>query len=236
MESWRERYSRFLCGARRIFAPSCDAAHRITTFFPQCSEKIEVRAHPEACLDPTDILPSPKIREGNLAIAVVGAIGPHKGSGLLLECAKDAQRRGLPISFKVIGYTSLDKELQKAGVSITGAYQDSDLMRLLQDAHCSMAFFPAIWPETYSYTLSEVVRAGLFPVAFDLGAPAERIREWGWGQLLPEALKRDAVAVNDALLSCEPIPFPDGFLEQLFCSGYHDSHFMESYYNFGEDH
>ncbi len=236
MERWRERYGRFLCGARRIFAPSSDSAHRISAFFPQCSEKIQVRPHPEACLHPTDILIGSKDREENLAVAVVGAIGPHKGSRLLLECAKDAHQRDLPIFFKVIGYTSMDKELQRWGVSITGAYRESELIRFLHEAHCPIAFFPAIWPETYSYTLSEVVRAGLFPVAFDLGAPAERIREWGWGQLLPEALKWDAVAVNDALLSCEPIPLPDGFSEQLFRPNHYGSNLIERYYNFGEGH
>ncbi|MBW1780213.1 MAG: FkbM family methyltransferase [Deltaproteobacteria bacterium] len=236
IEHWRERYRRFLCGARRIFAPSSDTAHRISAIFPQCSENIEVRPHPEACLDPSDILVSSESREENLAVAVVGAIGPHKGSRLLLECARDAKRRDLPISFKVIGYTSEDEELERVGVSITGAYQDSELVRLLNEARCSLAFFPAIWPETYSYTLSEAARAGLFPVAFDLGAPAERIREWGWGQLLPEALKWDAIAVNDALLSCEPVPLPDGLLEQLFRPNHYDSNFMEKYYNFGEGH
>jgi len=236
IEHWRERYRRFLCGARRIFAPSSDAAHRISAFFPKCSEKIEIRPHPEACLNPTDILIGPKTREEILAVAVVGAIGPHKGSQLLLECAKDARQRDLPISFKVIGYTSVDEELQRWGVSITGTYQNGELVRLLHEAHCPIAFFPAIWPETYSYTLSEAVRAGLFPVAFDLGAPAERIKEWGWGQLLPEALKWDAAAVNDALLSCEPIPLPDGLTGQLFCPNHHDSNLIEKYYNFGEGH
>ncbi|MGD8530314.1 MAG: FkbM family methyltransferase [Syntrophobacterales bacterium] len=236
IERWRERYTRFLCGARRIFAPSNDTAHRISTLFPQCSKKIEVRPHPEACLDRADILIDPKTREENLAVAVVGAIGPHKGSQLLLECAKDAYQRDLPISFKVIGYTSADEELQRWGVSITGPYQDGELVELLHEAHCPIAFFPAIWPETYSYTLSEVVRAGLFPVVFNFGAPAERIREWKWGKLLPEALKWDAVAVNDALLSCEPVPLPDGLAGQLFRPNHYDSNIMEKYYNFGEGH
>ena len=42
-------------------------------------------------------------------------------------------------------------------------------------------FFPAIWPETYSFVLSEIWAAGYPAVAFDIGAIAERIRATGAG-------------------------------------------------------
>ena len=34
------------------------------------------------------------------------------------------------------------------------------------------------------YTLSSAMAARLFVVCFDLGAQAERVRAWGWGQVL----------------------------------------------------
>jgi glycosyltransferase involved in cell wall biosynthesis len=42
-----------------------------------------------------------------------------------------------------------------------------------------------VWPETFSYTLSEAWRLGLYPVALDIGAPAERIREIRAGTIVP---------------------------------------------------
>ncbi len=45
-----------------------------------------------------------------------------------------------------------------------------------------LAWFPAQWPETYSYTLSACLRARLPVVAPDIGAFGERMRgrEWTW--------------------------------------------------------
>ena len=45
-----------------------------------------------------------------------------------------------------------------------------------------LVWFPAQWPETYSYTLSASLQAGLPVVAPDLGAFPERLdgRPWSW--------------------------------------------------------
>ena len=45
-------------------------------------------------------------------------------------------------------------------------------------------FLPA-WPETYSYTLSELVKHGFIPLAPDIGAPADRIRSVKFGVVFP---------------------------------------------------
>jgi hypothetical protein len=42
-----------------------------------------------------------------------------------------------------------------------------------------------VWPETYSYTLSAALAAGILPAAFDFGAIASRLRSIGWGELMP---------------------------------------------------
>jgi len=57
---------------------------------------------------------------------------------------------------------------------------------------------PSIWPETYSYVLSEYYRHGLHPVVFDIGAQSERVKASGYGTVLPMHI--DAPAINDALL------------------------------------
>ena len=47
-----------------------------------------------------------------------------------------------------------------------------------------MVWFPALWPETYSYTLSACLLGGWPVVAPDIGAFAERLqgRRWTWVQ------------------------------------------------------
>jgi hypothetical protein len=48
-----------------------------------------------------------------------------------------------------------------------------------------LVWFPAQWPETYSYTLSACLQAGKAIVAPNLGAFAERLSERAWTWLLP---------------------------------------------------
>ncbi|HYT89140.1 MAG TPA: hypothetical protein VEL76_10565, partial [Gemmataceae bacterium] len=121
-----------------------------------------------------------------------------------------AAARNLPIHFHVAGFTDRDDVLrQLPNVSITGPYREEEAFNLLAGLNCHCAFFPSVWPETYCYTLSIALLGRLFPVAFDLGAPAERIRAAGVGHVFP--LTTDAAVVNGELLSLtdrltEPLP------------------------------
>ena len=53
--------------------------------------------------------------------------------------------------------------------------------------------FLPLWPETYSYTLSEAVASGFVPLVPDLGAPAERVRETGFGVVFPFPIEAEEV-------------------------------------------
>ena len=63
-----------------------------------------------------------------------------------------------------------------------GPYLDSDLPGLLAWIKPDLIWFPALWPETYSYTLSAALLAGLPVVAPDIGSFPERLsgRRWSW--------------------------------------------------------
>ena len=196
---WRQRFACLLTRARRVYVPSSDVATRLQKYFPTAN--LLVRPHPES-------IPSAAAREYRRThrterrVALLGAIGRHKGYGLLRECADDANRRRLPLRFVVIGYTENDRELAAfPNISVVGRYSEDLIQEILAEQQCDLAWFPSIWPETYSYTLSHAFRAGLYPVAFDLGAPAERIRAAGWGKVLPTEMIRHPRKVNDELLS-----------------------------------
>jgi glycosyltransferase involved in cell wall biosynthesis len=119
-------------------------------------------------------------------IVLLGAIGPHKGSGRLLELAKLARLAHPQLHFHVVGYTDVDEQLARlANVTVTGRYTAAELPEMLAETRGSIALFLHEWPETFSYTLTEAVAAGLVPVVPDIGAPAERVREAGFGIVYP---------------------------------------------------
>jgi GT2 family glycosyltransferase/glycosyltransferase involved in cell wall biosynthesis len=202
IDEWREAYRQFLVGARRLYAPSADTAKRIMDFLPE--RKVEVMTHPEP--RPAEAVAAVRWRSGaRLRVAVIGAIGPHKGSKVLLAMAKDAKARRLPIDFVVVGHTDIDAELGEL-MTITGRYREDEVDRLLAEQRCHVAFIPSVWPETYCYTLSIALGAG-FPVAvFDLGAQRDRLvaADPEGAIVLPAEAMSDAGLANDLLLASAP--------------------------------
>jgi glycosyltransferase involved in cell wall biosynthesis len=137
-----------------------------------------------------------------LRVAIIGAIGLHKGARLLHALAVDAAARALPISYRIIGFSGLREELETQGVEQTGRYGSDDLaLARLADWRPHLAFFPSIWPETFCYTLSLALAAGVPPIVFDIGAPAERLRALDQGRILDLALAAAPAGLNDALLA-----------------------------------
>jgi GT2 family glycosyltransferase len=182
----RRRSARWLAGARRVTAPSGDTAARLRRYFGGL--EVEVQPHTPCAPPPAPESRQPhESRESRTAaslgvtpvrVALIGAIGAHKGFRILLECARDARARRLPLEFVVIGYTENDAPLLATGkVFITGPYLEGEAPHLLARERPDIAWLPSVWPETWCYTLDHALDAGLPVVAFDLGAIAERLRK-----------------------------------------------------------
>jgi hypothetical protein len=123
---------------------------------------------------------------------------------VLFGCASDAASRKLGLDFRVIGYTDIDDRLRKLNVVVTGPYYSKQELYGQIEAYApDVAFFPSIWPETYLYTLSDAFNRGIFPVAFNIGAPAERIVEAEWGALIDFDDRYNFGFINDSLLEVE---------------------------------
>ncbi len=183
-----------LAAAEVVIAPSADAAARIRRHFPAVRPVVRPWED-DSALPPPDAAPVGAMRH----VCVIGAIGLEKGYDTLLACVRDARRRSLPIRFTVVGYTSDDERLLAAGpVFITGEYREAEAVALVRAQAACLSFLPSVWPETWCFALSRAWQAGLHVAAFDLGAPAERLRATGRGWLLPLGLP--PAAVNDALL------------------------------------
>jgi GT2 family glycosyltransferase/glycosyltransferase involved in cell wall biosynthesis len=197
-----DRSARLLAGAGRIVVPSADAAARMRRHFPAIRPHVEPHENDSATLGahpPASSPPAP------CRVVTVGAIGVEKGFEVLLDCARDAADRRLPLEFVVVGHTIDDARLIDTGrVFVTGEFGAHEVAALIRAQRPSLGLLPSVWPETWCYALSELWRAGLHVAAFDLGAQAERIRgSGGRGLLLPLGLA--APAINNALLAARGI-------------------------------
>ncbi len=117
-------------------------------------------------------------------IAYAGSVKRHKGAHLLPELAR------LPGNVDLHVFGGGDEELLRAirsvpNITVHGYYRGDTLPSLLARFGIGLVVLPSTWPETYSLVLSEAWIAGAAVAAFDLGAPAERIRRHGGGWLTP---------------------------------------------------
>ena len=195
--SLRARSANDLAGARRVVAPSNDAATRLRRHFPGLS--VDVAALEDDRLTPDVQVPPQGARR---RVVVIGAIGPEKGYDLLLGCARDAEARNLALEFCLVGHSMDDARLlETKRVFITGRYAEAEAIALIEAQRGQLAWLPSIWPETWCFTLGLAWQARLPVVAFDIGAQAERIRNNGQGWVLPLGLA--PASINNTLITLE---------------------------------
>jgi GT2 family glycosyltransferase len=181
---WREQQAWLVREAAEVLCPSYDTAKRLSRYFP--GRYFHVVPHE----DQEDIRRSRKVRRPtdleSFRVAVLGAISAHKGSDLLIRLACAAELAHPRVSFILIGY--LEKgacNKLPANIEIVGPYQDEDLEERIATADPHAIWFPARWPETYSYTLSAALRSGRPIVAPAIGAFDERLHGLDHARLHP---------------------------------------------------
>jgi glycosyltransferase involved in cell wall biosynthesis len=116
-------------------------------------------------------------------IAVIGALGRHKGLDHLIEVAAQ-----LPADQGIVLLGYADGELGPGWLAggrvwVHGAFEPAQLPQLVASYATVLAFFPKGQPESYCYALSDAWLAGLPVVAPDSGAIGERVRAHGAGTL-----------------------------------------------------
>ena len=158
--------------AQRVIVPSQALASAVSKMFPSLC--VQVRSHPERerdgkypALQQIQLSPNQPLK-----VLCLGMLGIEKGAYALAQAATLAAQQQLNIEFILLGacHVALPKS-----VRCLGLYQDADLLNLIVEVEPHLLWLPAQCPETWSYTLSAGLRAGLPVVASDLGALPERL-------------------------------------------------------------
>ncbi|MEM6761752.1 MAG: glycosyltransferase [Pseudomonadota bacterium] len=202
IEDWRSRFKKYLSHAEVVSAPSEAAALRARRLADVA--KVKVHPHPEAHLLKLRPLPRPARDDNKLRVLILGAIGPHKGAFLLASMVRDMRRRKLPIHLDIVGYTSSKDIRTGPNVTIHGRYNgDVDAARRIEELQPDLCLTSSVWPETYVFTQSVAMALNLPVATFDIGAQAERARDYGRVAILGKNLMEDPVGINDALMSVD---------------------------------
>lgn len=171
IEEWQTNQRQLLHKAQRVIAPSAWAMGEFERHYPGLNYLVVW--HP----DSEQHMPWPAVQNNYqedrpLRVLVLGALSPEKGADTLESVALEARKQSLPLEFHLLGYAY--RPLADAVIE-HGAYSEADLSRHLQELQPDLVWFTALWPETYSYTLSEMFVAGLPVVVPGIGAFPERV-------------------------------------------------------------
>ncbi len=188
--TWRAMWGRALAAADEVRCFSqATRAHFLKAYPALDPKRITVVPHKP------DYAPQrlPRVdQRAPLVIGVVGEITEQKGARIVTGMAGEIDRAGLDVRIVVIGTLAAAHRSER--LRVTGAYQRKDLVDLIESHGINMLLFPSVWPETFSYVVAEMIALELPIVAFDLGAPAERLRRYPLARLAPEVDARSALA------------------------------------------
>jgi glycosyltransferase involved in cell wall biosynthesis len=186
-------------GAAQVIAPSAFIRDLAASAFPKANLAILANGLPaDAAARPPLARPAEyALQAPKHVVAVVGAIGPHKGSDIVE--ALPALLEGSDIGIVVIGYT--DRHLGTGWVVpgrlyVHGPYEEDEVVSWLRGYGAELALFPNRLPESFSYALSQAWAAGVPALVAPLGALQERINAHGGGWLLPGSFDAPAVAAR----------------------------------------
>ena len=138
----------------------------------------------------TNIVPS---NAGKLRLVVLGILSLPKGQKLWSELypqlhdIADCHLVGAGDEAKIYA--------DQPHVHLIPHYQNEDLPEILNTIKPDLGILLSIWPETFSYTLSELWLLGIPPLTTDLGSFADRIEDGVNGFLVPP----DSTAVVEKL-------------------------------------
>lgn len=169
-QQWRKNQLFLLDQARYLICPSEDM-HRRLAQVAEFSHLTRWVVAPHMDNHRLDTRLKPVSRgTGPLKVLVIGALSPEKGADVLEKVAM--MTRNQDLEFHLLGYAY---RLLDSVVITHGAYQEAQAAALIAEIAPDVVWFPSQCAETYSYTLSLALEAGLPVVASALGAFPERL-------------------------------------------------------------
>lgn len=215
VRSWQRAHRWLFEAASRVIAPSVDVSRRVEKIYPW----VAIDVVPYEMFDaghaawPSPDTPSDRRVRGPAKVALIGYMQQHKGIDIARAVFDLARKKGLELSFVIIGYCDDGGDLGE-NVRVTGRYADAELSDLLRREDPDLVWFPAQCPETWSFTLSAALRHGLPVLCSNIGAFEERVRGLNAGAVFPwDATPAEWLAcITDVLAKRGCFHFADGAL------------------------
>ena len=180
---WQKQCRAALEKADLLIVPSESAKAIYGSLIPELAGRIRVIPHgmDPAVSDAGEEAPGKKEKNERKRIAFIGWLNEAKGSQLAYEMIRTADDRY--DWFLIGGLADVDLyALEKKNLTKIDRYSQEEAGKILRENRIDLVCILPIWPETFCYTLSEALLAGVPVLTTDIGAVGERMRNChcGW--------------------------------------------------------
>lgn len=177
---WRAEQAWLLRLADRVFCATEDAMARLARYgLAARAVRAPLELMPAQVPPRPALRPAPKPLRGRagarpLRVAVLGVLADHKGAPRVTALAETAEPGRIAITLIGKAERPIPAAARHA-LSETGPYAAEELPDLIARVDPEVIWFPAGWPETWSYTLTQAILSGRPILAADIGAFSERL-------------------------------------------------------------
>lgn len=175
---WREKWGYFLENCDEIIAFSDDSARLLKKAYPGI-HGLHVIPHTPHYLP---ALEKKKKTTKTLNIGLLGVLCYKKGLEVIQALVQEIEQSGRNVRIRLLGIS--DEEIDSPVFSQTGRYTREMLPRLTLEQDIDIFLIPSIWPETFSYTTSEIMSMHMPIAVFPIGAPVERVEKYRKGMII----------------------------------------------------
>ncbi|WP_068555809.1 glycosyltransferase [Thermotalea metallivorans] len=124
-------------------------------------------------------------QDNEFKVAFIGGLAPYKGSDKIHDIIQ--MNKDSAIKWFLIGNLGDQKLslLEREDLVKYGRYEREEIVSILRNLEIDLVCILSCVPETYAYTLSESLIAGIPVLVTDVGALGERVKKYGTGWMVP---------------------------------------------------
>ena len=187
IDAWREQWRFFLSVvASEIICFSQSTEEYMQKIYPDIARKITVVPHSMAYCKFTPV----NITSYDFHVGIIGGISSRaKGLSVIKKFLRLASAKKIKVS--VVGKMFFWDKVYSPYINYHGPYKNEELQGIIEQRKITNILFPSIVPETFSYLISELMAMNIPIVCFNIGAQAEKVKNYNRGSICKSTSAED---------------------------------------------
>lgn len=177
IKKWRRVWEKLLLHTDKIVCFSESSKQILVSVYSNV-DKLKVIVSPHD-MSYSDFSPVVVESNNSINIGIIGACSYiPKGKLVIERLFREVSKE---VCFSMIGSYKRQFQCDRDNVSWYGKYKQKELQSIVANSGVNFVIFPSVWPETFSYLISEVIQMDIPILCFDIGAQGEKVKAYKRG-------------------------------------------------------